>query len=319
MCTWNRRRRAAALLSILVAAAACANPVSDASPTESLSPLSEAIGTQPSSAVAEPDSELETSGTSGGPASSASQVDGVTTWNPPEDGYETAALVRDDGFEVAVAVADLIAVVDVVEVGAPYWNSDDNQWWWVSVHDSGDGVPVPILGRDVIVRIVDVVGVTTPLLGDGSPPAVGSELVIFVPGGRATIEVSPDLAEKIRADTASTGGEGHGDSEPAGGDPITQLTYERVPSMALTEGARSLIFVMESKVLWKGGGEVPVLIAPAGPVYSSWDIDLSRGEFLNPVSGERIAAADMAARLDSAAALFPGQMDTQGLRELLGS
>jgi hypothetical protein len=279
-----------ALLVTALLASACGGTFNESPPSEPKDQLSN------SGAVAASTATLAEAASTEELAEESAR--GLSTWNPPPEGYS---------FQSA-------------EVGPLYWNSDDGAWWWVSVHNSGDGVPKPLLGRDVRVRVVEIIGSgpESPSAADGSQLSPGSEFAVYVPGGEAKVELTADEIEKAQADIAAVGDHVHNDDEPAS-EPLTEIDYSRVPSMALTEGDTTLVFLMKTPLLWQDGQQVPVVIGTAGPVFSNWTLNSESDIFRNPVTDRTLTVRAMADLLDSHRHLFRGDLDVTRLLMLVDS
>jgi hypothetical protein len=220
--------------------------------------------------------------------------------------------------------SDAVLVIDVVSVGEPHLNSAD-QTWWSPPHSEDATLVRPVVGIDVVVRVVGVLKLRAretsfalragapDLTGIGSPhpalvvpavPAVGGLGSIWVRGGLATVLVTAQQWQKY-LDDWGIGPDHHGglDDPTDGSGPVpAEFTMEvgGQPGMHLAEGGRYVVFLKALEVpqldgsvrlVWTGNYSTPRTQLLVDPVAMKFVEQLTGLE----VSVSELEAAMMAA------------------------
>lgn len=234
----------------------------------------------------------------GGGVVAADLPSGDSTWNPPPGGYVDLSIGGPgDGLHIAVDNAQLVAIVTVLDVGPEYWNAETNTWWVADPHANPDEDPLPMLGRNVTVRLEHILSHKAAPPGANAAslpePVEGEDFTIYVPGGIAEIPLTEGQVNEVQSYLGEHGQLSDGHNEGT----ISRYRYERMPSMALSEGERTIVFLVRESILWKGGPNRDMWIGVAGPVGSNWV--LADGEVFSPLQpGKASTFADFAIRLD---------------------
>lgn len=254
--------------------------------------------TQPASSVAHSPTATTTGGADEAPDPGRNSAR-ETTWVAPTGGYEDFSIgPPGDGLDTAVGSSHLSALVFVEDVGPLYWNSDDDEWWVANPHDSPDEAAIPLLGRDVTVRVEHVLQAkgAGPAIEQLKVPRVGELLTIYVPGGVADIQ----LSEQQQAEAASyvpAPDHDHGEDETPTEASFATYRYERMPSMALTEGQHVVVFLARELIPQKNAPGKPAWIGVAGPIGSNWVVEAS--SVYSPLEPDKVSSLeDFATRLD---------------------
>lgn len=203
-----------------------------------------------------------------------------STWDPPEAGYiDNATYLDADPLAFGASLNTAIAVVEVLTVGDMRWNSEDGEWW---VHNPHSAEDPPTLLREVTVEVVAV----PPTRSHGL--AVGDQITVVVYGGFVRLVLTDDELDDLAA--YQTVGTDHTHGDEPDYEPAQELVWNRVPSMRLTEGDKTLVFLLPSS-----DSQADSWVGALGPDYSNWQFQL--GGVSSGVTGERVALGELAQRL----------------------
>jgi hypothetical protein len=219
--------------------------------------------------------------------------------------------------------SDAVLVVDVVEVGKPLLNST-NANWWSPPHSEDATLVRPVVGIDVVVRVVGVLKSRAretsfaqrpgapDLTGVGSPhpalfvpavPAVGELGSIWVQGGIATVRVTAEQWQRYLDDWGGAGDHEGTDGSPDAGEPIpSEFTMEvgGQPGMHLAEGGRYVVFLKAFDVPQLDGSVRQVWSANYSTPRTQLLVDPVTMMFVEQMTGLEVSVGELEAAMMTA-------------------